>query len=148
MKKIITKFKNVFGKKERIDYLPPDLALVIAQHPNTKSFLTERYLAKNGKINHSDVVAALRNFIQYYGVHRVDRLADYFAADKASLLAWVSVFREYNAKGMKIDQAYFDKRNKTTLRYITITALDHASFHHGSKMIPLHSHALAETLLM
>lgn len=148
MKKIITKIKSILGKKENVDYLPQDLAVIVANSPEVSRFLAKQNLAKNGKINPNDVVAAMRNFISHYGAYRVPRLASYFEADGACLPAWVSVFKDYNTNGTKIDPAFFRNRNKASLRYVTVALLDQACFHHGSKMIPLHSQTLAETLLM
>ena len=144
------KLAKFFGGKKAKDvgYLPEHLVKLVEQHPDVMAYLTRDALVKSPYVLSTGSVAlALLTFTQSYGENRVALLADYFNADKAFLPAWVEVFSNYTPSGLSVNEAFFERRNKNTLRSITVDALDRSCFNHGSKVDALHSRTLASLLL-
>lgn len=144
------KLAKFFGGKKAKDvsYMPEHLAKLIEQHPAVVEYLSREAIAKSQHVMPlSNVALAMLTFTQCYGEYRVPLLADYFNADKAFLPAWVEVFSNYTPTGLSVNAAFFERRNKNTLRAITIDALDRSCFTHGSKVDALHSRTLASLLL-
>lgn len=145
IKKILT--KHFARSKTNVDYLPESLRSIVEENAVLVAYLSEKSL-KERQINKNDVIVALHNFIQHYSNANVSRLPAFFNADRVFVNAWVDVFKDYTPAGMRLDAAFFERRNRTTLRGITCTALDNACFGHGTNLNPLQVCRLAEELLM